>query len=202
MFGEKKKAQELFKNEKNEYEKISYEYFLPKLLNNGFKITNPDIYLLSEEAIKTIAELNADSKNLKNIDVFLRMIVKQEAVKSSSIEGTRTTFSEILLPEQNFKDIEKTKDRTITINVYNTKILNGYTVYVEKHAMDTDEDEGAYGQVLPGAKFRITVHQENSGVEYTTWTDTTNEEGMINGLTFNGFGYITITLEELVAPDG
>ena len=68
--------------------------------------------------------------------------------------------------------------------------------------MDTDEDEGAYGTTLPGAKFKITVHQENSGVEYTTWTDTTNEDGFIDGLTFNGFGYITITLEELVAPDG
>ena len=116
MFGEMKKAQELFKNERNEYEKISYEYFLPQFLGGGFKISNPDIYLLSEEAIKTIAELNADSKNLKNIDVFLRMIVRQEAVKSSSIEGTRTTFSEILLPEQNIKDIEKTKDREEVLN--------------------------------------------------------------------------------------
>ncbi len=116
MYGEIKKAQELFRNEKNEYERISYEYFFPHLLNSGFKIMNPDIYLLSENAIKTIAELNADSKNLKNIDVFLRMIVKQEAVKSSSIEGTRTTFSEILLPEQIIKDVEKTKDREEVLN--------------------------------------------------------------------------------------
>ena len=44
------------------------------------------------------------------------MIVKQEAVKSSSIEGTRTTFSEILLPEQIIKDVEKTKDREEVLN--------------------------------------------------------------------------------------
>ena len=111
MYGTAKKITELFKNEKSEYENITYEYLYPNLLNDGFKITNPDVYLLSEDAIKTIAELNADSKNLKNIDVFLRMIVKQEAVKSSSIEGTRTTFSEILLPEEDTKDIEKIKDR-------------------------------------------------------------------------------------------
>lgn len=116
MYGENKKAQELFKNGKNEYENISYEYFLPHYLNCGFKITNPDIYILLEEAIKSIAELNADSKNLKNMDVFLRMLVKQEAVKSSSIEGTRTTFSEILLPEETTKDIEKIKDREEVIN--------------------------------------------------------------------------------------
>lgn len=111
MYGENKKAEELFKNEKNEYEKISYEYFMPKLLNTGFRITNPDIYLLSEETIKSIAELNADSKNLKNIDVFLRMIVNQEAVKSSFMEGTRTTFSEMLMPEENAENIEQIKDR-------------------------------------------------------------------------------------------
>ena len=68
MYGEYKKATELFLNEKNEYENISYEYFMPNLLNTGFKITNPDIYLLSESTIKSIAELNADSKNLKNMD--------------------------------------------------------------------------------------------------------------------------------------
>ena len=112
-------------------------------------------------------------------------------------------YYEILTSENNVSlDTEKTKGRNIVLTVQNRKGLSGYKVNVEKHAMDTDEDEGAYGQVLPGAKFRITVHQENSGVEYTTWTDTTNDEGMINGLTFNGFGYITITLEELESPDG
>ena len=116
MYGTIKKATELFKNEKNEYENITYNYFLPEFLNTGFNITNPDIYILLEEAIKSIAELNADSKNLKNIDVFLRMLIKQEAVKSSSIEGTRTTFSEILLPDEETKDIEKIKDREEVIN--------------------------------------------------------------------------------------
>lgn len=112
-------------------------------------------------------------------------------------------YYEILTSENNVSiDTEKTKGRNIVLTVQNRKELSGYKVNVEKHAMDTDEDEGAYGTTLPGAKFKITVHQENSGVEYTTWTDTTNEDGFIDGLTFNGFGYITITLEELVAPDG
>ena len=58
-----KKATELFENGKNELESISYEYFMPNLLNIGFNITDPDIYIISEKAIKTLAELNADSKN-------------------------------------------------------------------------------------------------------------------------------------------
>ena len=78
----------------------------------------------------------------------------------------------------------------------------GYTVYVEKRAMDTDLDEEAYNKLLMGAKYKITVNQEDAGDEYTTWTDVTDENGLIEGLTFSGYGYITITLEELDAPDG
>lgn len=116
MYGELKKAIELFKNEKNEFENVSYEYFMPNLLNIGFNVTDPDIYIMSEKAIKTLAELNADSKNLKNVDVFLRMLINQEAVKSSSMEGTRTTFSEILMPEDINANIIQKQDREEVIN--------------------------------------------------------------------------------------
>lgn len=109
-----------------------------------------------------------------------------------------------LLSSENFVNIneEETKGRTISITVQNRKEIPGYAVCVEKHAMDTEEDENAYGKVLEGAKYKITVKQENSGVGTTTWTDTTDENGMIEGLTFEGFGYVTITLEEITAPDG
>ena len=112
-------------------------------------------------------------------------------------------YYELLSSQDNASiSIEKTNGRNITINVYNSKVLNGYTVYVEKHAMDTDIDEEAYNRVLSGAKYKIIVNQEDAGTEYTTWTDVTDENGIIEGLTFNGYGYITITLEELDAPDG
>ena len=119
MYGELKKAQELFKNENGEYENVSYEYFLPNILNKGFTINDPEIYVLSEKVIKAIAELNADSRNLKNIDVFVRMLINQEAVRSSSIEGTRTTFSDILLPEDSYADFSQKQDRAEVINYVN-----------------------------------------------------------------------------------
>ena len=112
-------------------------------------------------------------------------------------------YYEILSSQDNASiSIEKTKGRNITLKVYNSKVLSGYTVYIEKHSMDTDIDENAYNRVLAGAKYKITVNQEDAGIEYTTWTDVTDENGIIEGLTFNGYGYITITLEELDAPDG
>lgn len=119
MYGELKKAQELFKNENGEYENVSYEYFLPEFLNKDFVIKDRDIYVLSEKVVKAIAELNADSKNLKNIDVFVRMLINQEAIRSSSIEGTRTTFSDILLPEDLNADFVQRQDRAEVINYAN-----------------------------------------------------------------------------------
>ena len=119
MYGELKKAQELFKNENGEYENVSYEYFMPNILNKGFTISDPEIYVLSEKVIKAIAELNADSRNLKNIDIFVRMLINQEAVRSSSIEGTRTTFSDILLPEDSNADFSQKQDRAEVINYVN-----------------------------------------------------------------------------------
>lgn len=112
-------------------------------------------------------------------------------------------YYELLSSEDNcYIDEEKTTGRNIALVIQNRKEITGYRVDVEKHAMDTDEDEAAYGRTLPGAKFRITVEQQYNGAQYTSWVDVTNEEGLIKGLTFNGFGYITITIEELEAPEG
>lgn len=112
-------------------------------------------------------------------------------------------YYDLLTSEDNcYIDSINVDGRTIPLVVQNRKQIEGYTVYVEKHAMDTDEDTEAYGRTLQGAKYRITVEQQYNGEQYTTWTDVTNEEGLIRGLTFNGYGYITITLEELEAPEG
>lgn len=111
-----------------------------------------------------------------------------------------------LLSSEDFTTIEETKTqgRTISLVVKNKRELGSYTIFVEKHAMDTDEDEGGYGRLLPGAKYKITVEEKNATTEtkVTTWTDVTDENGLIRGIPCNGFGYITITLEELFAPDG
>ena len=97
---------------------------------------------------------------------------------------------------------ENTNGRNISVVVQNRKQLTSYKVYVEKHTMDTEEDTTAYSKLLSNAKYRITVEQQYNEPRYTTWTDVTDNDGLIKGLTFNGFGYITITLEELKAPEG
>ena len=112
-------------------------------------------------------------------------------------------YYEILTSEDNaYIDEDKTTGRSIALIVQNRKELAGYRVDVEKHAMDTDEDEEAYlSKTLPGAKFKITVEQQN-GIKNTSWVDITDANGLIKGLTFDGTGYITVTIEELEAPEG
>lgn len=100
-------------------------------------------------------------------------------------------------------DYEKTVGgRIIYLTVNNIRDIKDYKIFIEKHANDTDE-ENMYGILLPGAKYHIIVNQEDNGINMVEWTAVTDENGMIElPYTFDGTGYITITLEELEAPEG
>ena len=89
--------------------------------------------------------------------------------------------------------------RNINIKVVNT--LNnkkyGYKIVLEKHHInDTD-----YGELIPGAKFKIEVEQEY-GEYNTTWESVTDAEGIITSDLFDGYGNINIKITELNAPEG
>lgn len=114
-------------------------------------------------------------------------------------------YIEPLSSEDNIRiDYDKTQgSRDIYLNVYNRKFIGDYKVLIEKHALDTDEDENAYGILLPGAKYQIIVNQEDSGAQTVEWTAITDDNGLIEmPYTLNGFGYITVTIKELEAPEG
>lgn len=110
LFGEYKNQIGLFPNEYNETIKVEYKSFSPARLNEVFKkniLNDPEIYILVEEATKYLTISNENSKHIKHINFFLRMILKTEAIKSSAIEGTHTTFDEIILPESKVKPENK-----------------------------------------------------------------------------------------------
>ena len=113
-------------------------------------------------------------------------------------------YYELLSSEDNcYIDEEKTTRRNIAITVMNKKELETYTVYVEKRAKDTEDNLNAYGIRLPGAKYQITVEQQFNGATTTTWVDVTDDiNGLIKGPTFDGYGRIKISIEELEAPEG
>lgn len=76
---------------------INYKAFSPSRINQQFAWTDSELTSLVDLATHKIGSLDAWSKQVPNIDRFIRMYVLKEATDSSRIEGTQTTMQEALL---------------------------------------------------------------------------------------------------------
>lgn len=93
-----------------EYEQ-QYEYrsFLPTSINREWRLSDPQIQTLLEEANRLLGELNAFSQLIPDVDFFIRMHITKEATTSSRIEGTHTNIEEALVDKGDL-DPEKRND--------------------------------------------------------------------------------------------
>ena len=74
-----------------------YKSFRPTLINSQWSWESVDINIRLEKASRAVAELNAFSMIVPDIDLFIRMHVFKEASQSSRIEGTQTSIDEVVL---------------------------------------------------------------------------------------------------------
>ncbi len=98
----------------NLYGKLEYKSFKPSSLPPKPGIIY-DTYLveLISEANRQIGVLNGISKKIPNIDLFIALYVRKEALLSSQIEGTQATLDDILNP---YLDDNKNQDIGDVIN--------------------------------------------------------------------------------------
>lgn len=91
---------EKFLSGKNVKDPTGYTFFMPSLINAPWKWEDQSINRLLEKAAIKLGELNAYSKLVPNIDLFIQLHVTKEAVVSSRIEGTQTQIAEALMEEE------------------------------------------------------------------------------------------------------
>ena len=82
--------------------KSQYQYksFTPQLVNQSWEWLDPKLNTLLEQASRALAELNAHSRMVPDVDIFIRMHITKEANTSSRIEGTQTQMDEAIMRKE------------------------------------------------------------------------------------------------------
>jgi Fic family protein len=82
-------------------QQYQYESFQPVFINREWTWSNPQINVLLERATQALGELNAYTRIVPDVDLYIRMHIALEANTSSGIEGTNTTIDEAVMEERN-----------------------------------------------------------------------------------------------------
>lgn len=90
-----------------------YKAYVPPSLPLDPPIDLTGLYPYLEKATLALAELNSVHKSIPNTSLFIYMYVRKEALLSSQIEGTQSSFSDLMLfehhqkPEVSIEDVEE-----------------------------------------------------------------------------------------------
>jgi Fic family protein len=100
----------------------SYKAYVPAKLPPEPPIELTILYPYLEKATLALAELNSIHKAIPNTALFIYMYVRKEALLSSQIEGTQSSFSDLMLfehnqkPEVSIEDVEEVSNYVKAIN--------------------------------------------------------------------------------------
>lgn len=82
-------------------QQYQYKSFSPVNINQTWTWRDAKINTLLEQAMQALAELNAFSLIVPDVDLYIQMHITKEAQTSSRIEGTQTQMDEALMDKEN-----------------------------------------------------------------------------------------------------
>lgn len=110
----------------------SYKAYLPPKLPPEPALQLTRLYPHLEKATLALAELNSIQKAIPNTSLFIYMYVRKEALLSSQIEGTQSSFSDLMLFEHHQKtevsleDVEEVSNYVKAIHFALQRLKEGF----------------------------------------------------------------------------
>jgi Fic family protein len=110
----------------------SYQAYVPPKLPPEPPIDLARLYPHLEKAAGALAALNSVHNSIPNTALFLYMNVRKEALLSSQIEGTQSSFADLMLfehdqkPEVSTADVEEVSNYVKAINLGLTRLNEGF----------------------------------------------------------------------------
>ena len=110
----------------------SYKAYIPPKLPPVPPVDFSKLYAYLEKATLALAELNSIHKSIPNTSLFIYMYVRKEALLSSQIEGTQSSFSDLMLfehqqkPEVSLEDVEEVSNYVKAISYGLNSLKEGF----------------------------------------------------------------------------
>lgn len=109
-----------------------YKAYIPPKLPPDPSIDLAGLYPHLEKATLVLAELNITCKSIPNTKLFIYMYVRKEALLSSQIEGTQSSFSDLILfesdqkPDVSLEDVEEVSNYVKAMTYGLEKLKSGF----------------------------------------------------------------------------
>jgi Fic family protein len=110
----------------------SYKAYIPPKLSPAPPLDLDSLYPMLEKATLALAELNNLQKSIPNMSLFIYMYVRKEALLSNQIEGTQSSFSDLILFEHDQKinvsiaDVEEVSNYVKAVNYGLKRLKEGF----------------------------------------------------------------------------